>query len=64
MTGPRLTQQDVCKACPILDTTNFDPKNPLHSDEKKGQFGLFKSVVGDKVIREVIAISPKVYLGY
>jgi len=44
-----------------MDTSNFHPDSPLYSLDNKGKFGLFKSEVGDRIVREIIALSPKVY---
>ena len=58
----RLEQNQIFAAMgDLLDTSNFSPDNPLRDVSTAGKFGLFKSEVGDKIIREVIAISPKVY---
>jgi hypothetical protein len=58
----RLTQDQIFSLMgELLDTSNFDPTNPLFTETRKGQFGIWKSEVGDQHIREVVAVSPKVY---
>jgi hypothetical protein len=60
--GNRLLLEEVFKKCAdLLDTSNFKKSNELHTDDRKGTFGLFKSEMAEEVVREVIAISPKVY---
>ncbi|XP_069187737.1 uncharacterized protein [Procambarus clarkii] len=44
-----------------MDFSNFPPENPYFDDSRKGQLGLLKSEVGAKIIKELIALKPKMY---
>ncbi|XP_069176843.1 uncharacterized protein, partial [Procambarus clarkii] len=44
-----------------MDFSNFPPENPYFDDSHKGQLGLLKSEVGAKIIKELIALKPKMY---
>ncbi|XP_069160334.1 uncharacterized protein [Procambarus clarkii] len=44
-----------------MDFSNFPPENPYFNDSRKGQLGLLKSEVGAKIIKELIALKPKMY---
>lgn len=45
----------------FLDTSNFDKDHHLYSETNKGKLGLLKSETGSKLIREVVALRPKMY---
>ncbi|XP_069160116.1 uncharacterized protein [Procambarus clarkii] len=44
-----------------MDFSSFPPENPYFDDSRKGQLGLLKSEVGAKIIKELIALKPKMY---
>jgi len=58
----RLTLEEVYGVIgEFMDTSNFQQDHPSFSAANEGKFGLFKSEVADRVVEEIIALSPKVY---
>ncbi|XP_069175223.1 uncharacterized protein [Procambarus clarkii] len=55
--------QEMTKAPLVdyMDFSNFDKDHPMYSATRKGELGLLKSEVKQKIITELIALKPKTY---
>ena len=60
LTSP-LPLEDIWRALPNFDSSNYPPTHPLHSNANKARLGCFKDEACGRHITSFIALSPKMY---